>query len=174
MIIKKILFGIVFLALAAGQAIAGPLTNVTVTGTFNAGGFSNGATQVVDPLDFGATFFTEDTNSNAFFFINFDEDGLVTVFNTIGDFVSPPNQIFTFSFSGLDPSDSIIGVSPVDGLALSILNSDTIKINLSSVAFGDEFSSLSAQLVFGVPEPGTLALLGLGMLSLVGLRRRTV
>jgi len=103
--------------------------------------------------------------------------GSVDAYNTLSFY---DGSTLLFSFTGLDVTGMANGDQGAAGTFYVNINSDTAfnKVVASSSAYAFEFDNVALSVdpinlpVNGVPEPGTLALLGLGLLAGITTRRR--
>jgi hypothetical protein len=176
-------------ALTATQASAAPISlqGGTVTATYN--GAADGVlgldhafaaepgsnTTAIDPAGYpDLEFLTAD----ALFGFDFGIDGLLTVYsNTPG--IPPGDYRLVFDF-GASLAERIGSITLVDtdGIGslpgLSVVNGNTIAVDLSSVSWNDDFSMFTAQIdaAAAVPEPGSIGLVLAGVTGLAMSRRR--
>ena len=162
----------VVVGLSGGAAQAGPLTGVTVTGSH----FPFASSVAIGP---GAEY-----DLLGMFFVDFDENGLISYYRTQGGQLSIGFEGNTFSFSGGSMPD-ITGVSlttvtgTVDGLAPGDLSytANSVTIDLFNTNWHQDSAAL-VTIQFNVPapqgptptpEPGSLAV---GAVALAGLALR--
>jgi hypothetical protein len=106
--------------------------------------------------------------------IDFGSDGLLRLWDNLGTGDDLFNYAFQFSFTGLGGPLANINLLDVSALTsgnllFSIINDDTLQLELRDVKFASGFSH--ADLGVSVAEPSTLALFALGILGVFIVRR---
>lgn len=169
---------------AAGAAqAAGPLQDAVISASYSAGGvlsigdnYAGSPVSGLDPLDTSAEFFTADF----LFGFDFAADGRLTIYNNGA--VPAGAYVASFDF-GASLGAAIAGFSVSDaGLTggvpvLSVVDSHTIRIDLSAVEWNGDYSPLQTAIALQaapVPEPAAAWLLAAGLpaLGLLDRRRR--
>lgn len=184
---KMLLGTLAAMALAAGQGQATtlPLQNATITASYQ--GDSSGMLGVshlfapgpganidtIDPNGFAEPeFITSDFN----FIVDFAADGLLTVYNNA--LITPGAYTMRFDFGATLgaalTSYSLVDTAAIGGVPLlTLLNGNSLGLDLSGVTWNSEFSSFSVQLAAAaVPEPASAALLLAGLSALALARRK--
>ena len=180
----------------SGGALAAPvsLAGATVTGQVSGGatalwgadsGYAAGPGSNTTAVGGDVEFITNDADPALFldpaFQVDFGADGSVVFYDNRGLGTAGGDYSFSFIFAGLAEALGEVTLN-LAGLAggsvvASITAPDTVSFTVVASSFVDVFGSFSAQLgtaPAAVPVPGTLALAGLGLLGIVGTRRRAL
>lgn len=192
------LVGALFVSFLSQAAMAGPLTNTVVTGSYAVTGLQAGQSahlvggDVTDDSSLigstpgglitavkesdGSYAVLPDGSPYQLYWLLVDETGLVTVSNLADPLApsAPASQVVTLSFTGL--TDTITSFLSNDlGGILSVIDAQTVSLDLSGISWSGLYATYSAQIGFApvvtVPEPGALTLLALALLG-VQLARR--
>ena len=109
--------------------------------------------------------------------VDFFTDGRINFHANTDATQLPGSYTLSFSFAGLTQPLAGFTLSDTSGLSAGtitplLLDGNRISISFSELSFSDSYGSFSAQLsLLAVPEPGSFALFGAGLLLLAGLRR---